>query len=175
MTADRLPSAPPPVNGLETHKYAATPAALAAKILAGEAWLVDGLLQQRQKRNGLQFLVQWAGEYESIWEPRANIPEELISRYFAQQQDPHSDDTTAARTKKRPTALPPGSSPILVTPFFPFLLCFARLHVRMNAASIPPLHHLPTSFSYLLPNVDVFFDAAPITSIPPLLRCAALR
>lgn len=74
VTVDRITTAPPLVEEQETHKYADTPADLAAKNLGGEASFLDGVLRHRQKRNGtLELLVQWAIKYEPTWEPRVNI------------------------------------------------------------------------------------------------------
>lgn len=43
----------------------------------------DGILKQGRNRHGtLEFLVQLAGEYESTWEFRVNIPEKIVSPYF---------------------------------------------------------------------------------------------
>ena len=54
------------------------------KKIDGETWLVESLDDHRKNgRVKLEFLVRWAGPYERTWEPRANIPQELISRYFA--------------------------------------------------------------------------------------------
>ena len=67
-------------------EYPEAPAAkdMQEKNIERETWLVESLDDHRKVARGkLEFLVRWAGPYERTWEPRANIPEELISRYFA--------------------------------------------------------------------------------------------
>ena len=46
---------------------------------------------------GLEFKVQWAGDWEPTWEPRENLPEEAVSRYFIRYR--------RAFKKQGPTAL----------------------------------------------------------------------
>ena len=66
---------------------AATAQDMAEKNSEGETWLVESIDDHRKKQRGkLEFRVRWVGPYEPTWEPRANIPEELISRYFARLQ-----------------------------------------------------------------------------------------
>ena len=57
---------------------------MASKNREGETWLVDKRIDHRKSGKGrYEFQVRWVGDYEDTWEPRANIPEELVSRYFA--------------------------------------------------------------------------------------------
>ena len=73
-----------PETAASPKEEAATEEDIEEKNLDGETWLVDGIDDHRKTRHGkLEFLVRWAGPYEPTWEPRANLPEEIISRYFA--------------------------------------------------------------------------------------------
>lgn len=117
VTIDRVTPAPAPLNPPEENRYAKTPEDLAKKIPSGDAWLMDGILKHRRKRDQcFEFFLQWSGDHEPKWEPRMKIPEELISRYFAQAQDPYADETPTARVWDKqipPTAQPekPATSP----------------------------------------------------------------
>lgn len=63
------------------------------------------------KRHGtIEFLVQWAGDYEPTWKLRLHVPKELISRYFERQYDPHYDESLAELNKKWPTFIPSDSA-----------------------------------------------------------------
>lgn len=47
------------------------------------ARLVDKLEYHRVDRDGkLRFLLRCSGPYQPTWEPNANIPEDLVSRYL---------------------------------------------------------------------------------------------
>ena len=85
VAADRVTPAPAPESDAPaSYPEAATEEDIEEKNLDGETWLVDGIDDHRKTRHGkLEFLVRWAGPYEPTWEPRANLPEEIISRYFA--------------------------------------------------------------------------------------------
>ena len=44
---------------------------------------MDRLVTHKRTTDGtLEVLVRWYGYDEKTWEPRRNIPEELVSRYF---------------------------------------------------------------------------------------------
>ena len=44
------------------------------------------ILAHREDDDGnLQFQLDWEGDYAPTWEPRANVPEESVSRYLAKQ------------------------------------------------------------------------------------------
>ena len=85
VAADRVVPAPAPKSDAPLeYPESATPRDLAEKNVEGETWLVESIDDHRRTRHGrYEFLVRWAGPYERTWEPRANIPEELVSRYFA--------------------------------------------------------------------------------------------
>ncbi|MEM6472591.1 MAG: chromo domain-containing protein [Planctomycetota bacterium] len=101
VSADRVAPAPAPKSDAPIeYPEAATPKDLAEKNIEGESWLVDSLIDHRKMRDGkLEFLVRWSGPYEDTWEPRANIPEELISRYFARYRRRDIPRKTRARKK----------------------------------------------------------------------------
>ena len=49
----------------------------------GPTYVVDRLVTHRRTTDGtLEFLVRWYGYDEQTWDPRRNITEELVSRYF---------------------------------------------------------------------------------------------
>lgn len=55
----------------------------AAKHTDGETWLVANAMDHRViPEVGVGFLVKWNEPYDPTWEPRRNIPKELISRYL---------------------------------------------------------------------------------------------
>ena len=85
VAADRVTPAPTPESDAPmSYPESATAEDMAEKNLEGGTWLVDSLDDHRKTRRGkLEFLVRWSGPYEPTWEPRANLPEEMISRYFA--------------------------------------------------------------------------------------------
>lgn len=56
------------------------------------------------------FLVKWTANYEPTWETRSKIPDKLTSRYFARQQEIHSDYAPASRVEKLPTYIPSDSA-----------------------------------------------------------------
>ena len=85
---DRVTPAPAPESDAPMiYPEAATAQDMAEKNAEGETWLVESIDDHRKKQRGkLEFRVRWVGPYEPTWEPRANIPEELISRYLARLQ-----------------------------------------------------------------------------------------
>ena len=78
------PAPAPESDAPMSYPEAATAEDMEEKNLEGETWLVDSLGDHRKTRQGkLEFLVRWSGPYERTWDSRANLPEEMISRYFA--------------------------------------------------------------------------------------------
>ena len=50
-------------------------------------FLVDKIVAHRVADDGtLELDVKWYGYTERTWEPLRNVPEELVSRYFARQR-----------------------------------------------------------------------------------------
>ena len=95
INATEKASAPPPVAA----ELLPSPANLAEKNRSGPSYLVDKITDHRvtgpQSKRRYEFLVHWVGYADTTWEPRANIPEELVSRYFK------SLGTSAAATRAR--------------------------------------------------------------------------
>ena len=61
----------------------ATPKDLEEKVTEGRKWFMKKILDHRKLDDGsLQFRVDWAGDWQPTWEPRACLPEEAISRYL---------------------------------------------------------------------------------------------
>ena len=86
INADRITYAPPPENAPPPEAFAPTSDDI-HKNTEGPTYVVDRLLEHRITSDGtLEFLVKWYGYTEQMWEPRRNIPEDLISRFFAQQR-----------------------------------------------------------------------------------------
>ena len=84
VSADRVVYSPPPANAPPA---AATHSDLATKVRTGPTYVVERLSKHRTLDDGtLEFLVHWANYAKATWEPRTHVPEELISRYFAQQR-----------------------------------------------------------------------------------------
>lgn len=84
VSADRTTPAPTPPQPKIANVHDASPKDLLQKNIEGETWLVESILEHRKnKHNQYEFRVDWVGDYEPTWEPRSNIPEELVSRYFA--------------------------------------------------------------------------------------------
>ena len=87
VSADRTTPAPQPntaVADADKQEREASASYMASNNREGETWLVDKLIDHRKSGKGrYEFQVRWVGDYEDTWEPRANIPEELVSRYFA--------------------------------------------------------------------------------------------
>jgi len=87
INSDRVTYAPPPENGPPPEPFAATPAHLAEKNVEGPTFVVDRIVAHRVADDGtLELDVKWYGYTERTWEPRRNVPEELVSRYFARQR-----------------------------------------------------------------------------------------
>ena len=85
VAIDRVAPAPAPESEAPVdYPEAPTARDMQEKNIEGETWLIESLDDHRKVARGkLEFLVRWAGPYERTWKPRANISEELISRYFA--------------------------------------------------------------------------------------------
>ena len=86
INADRITYAPPPENAPPPEAFAPISNDI-DKNTEGPTYVVDILIEHRVTPDGtLEFHVKWYGYTEQTWEPRRNIPEELISRYFAQKR-----------------------------------------------------------------------------------------
>ena len=60
---------------------------LARKNREGPTYVVDDATNHREVAGGaLEFEVQWYGYPNATWEPRANLPEELVSHYFSKRR-----------------------------------------------------------------------------------------
>ena len=82
VSADRVVYAPPPPNGNRDEPLA-TAADLATKNATGPQYVVEDILAHGQSDDGtMLFRVKWAGYAEPDWQPRSNLPEEMLSRYF---------------------------------------------------------------------------------------------
>ena len=85
INADRFTYAPPPEDPKARHE-ATTEQHDIFKNTEGPTYVVDEILSHRKDPHGsLEFRVKWYGYNETTWEPRCNIPEELVSRYFTKQ------------------------------------------------------------------------------------------
>ena len=91
VSADRVIFSPPPADA-PPNPYAPTPAELAEKAREGPAYVVDKIVGHGEDEDGhFLFRVKWQGYRDTTWEPRKNLPEELVSLYFAklhQRADP---------------------------------------------------------------------------------------
>ena len=86
INADRITYAPPPGNAPPPEAFAPAGNDI-DKNSEGPTYAVDNLLQHRVTSDGtLEFRVKWFGYTKRTWEPRRNIPEELILRYFVQHR-----------------------------------------------------------------------------------------
>ena len=86
INADRVTYAPPPENAPTKDNNATTTEHL-DKNTEGPTYVVDRLVTHRRTPDGtFEFLVLWYGYDEQTWEPRRNIPEELVSRYFEKRK-----------------------------------------------------------------------------------------
>ena len=84
VNSDRVTYSPPPPDAPTPLPFAANTADIIAKNIDGRTYLVDKLLDHGYDADGrLQFLVKWSGYDQPSWQPRTDIPEELISRYFS--------------------------------------------------------------------------------------------
>ena len=54
-----------------------------------------------KSRRRYEFLVHWVGYADPTWEPRAILPEELVSRYFQALALSHSAQRRNDRRRKR--------------------------------------------------------------------------
>ena len=67
--------------------FSATAQDLADKNTDSETFAFKSILDHRELDDGsLEFLIDWVGDYSPSWQPRANIPEEAISRYLARRR-----------------------------------------------------------------------------------------
>ena len=83
VNADRVVPAPTPAHAQQMHELAATPADLAEKNTRGPEYLFETILDHRVTRGqNVEFLVKWSPPFEPDWQPRQNVPEEAIARYF---------------------------------------------------------------------------------------------
>jgi len=83
VNSDRVTYAPSPPEAPPPEPHAATEADL-DKNVEGPTYVVDQVRAHRVARTGsLEFQIKWFGYPEPTWEPRRNVPEELVSRYFA--------------------------------------------------------------------------------------------
>lgn len=114
-----------------------------------EAWLVDGLLKNRRKRNcTMAFLVQWAGNYEPAWVLRANLAKERISPYFSRKFHKFYDGLPVITSIRHDSAVP--SNP-LAEPSHPFRspvpihrkIIFFISHTYHSQTSFPSTSHSP--------------------------------
>ena len=84
VNSDRVTYAPPPENAPPILRFEASTTDILEKNIDGQTYLVDKLLEHRIHDDGnMHFLVKWIDYPEPSWQPRSDIPEELISRYFA--------------------------------------------------------------------------------------------
>ena len=84
VNSDRVTYAPPPENAPPILRFEASTADILEKNIDGQTYLVDKLLEHSIHDDGsMHFLVKWIDYPEPSWQPRSDIPEELISRYFA--------------------------------------------------------------------------------------------
>ena len=80
VSTDRVTPAPRPAR---EQVPAASMRDVARKNRSGPSFLVERTVTHRVGREGrVEFQIQWEGYDDPTWEPRANVPEELISRYF---------------------------------------------------------------------------------------------
>ena len=100
VSMDRLVRAPANavvVGEEDAHELSATAKDLAEKNTDGESYAFKSILDHRERDDGsLEFKIDWVGNYDPSWQPRANIPEEAISRYLARRR---IADTRAARSR----------------------------------------------------------------------------
>ena len=98
INAYRVTYGPPHVNAPTKDENAATTEHL-KKNTDGSTYAFDKLVTHRRKSDGtLEFLVCRYGYEKRTWEPRRNIPEELVSRYFdkrktKEKRRSHEEDT----------------------------------------------------------------------------------
>ena len=84
VNSDRVTYAPPPENAPRRLRFEASTADILSKNIDGRTYLVERLLEHNIEDNGdMHFLVKWEDYPIPTWQPRSDIPEELISRYFA--------------------------------------------------------------------------------------------
>lgn len=90
VNISRVTYAPPPPQGdlpQPYSEYRSERSDLRRKNREGPTYVVDDVTDHREVAGeGLEFEVQWYGYPDATWEPRANLPEELVSRYFAKRR-----------------------------------------------------------------------------------------
>ena len=100
VNSDRITYAPPPNDSPPMMRYAATTTDILEKTIDGRTYLVDRLLDHNIEANGrMTFLVQWEDYDTPTWQPRSDIPEELISRYFASVRVDQAQHTAGTSTQ----------------------------------------------------------------------------
>jgi len=83
VNSDRVTFAPPPRDAPPPEPHAPTEADL-DKNVEGPTYVVDKVLAHRVAgTGGLEFRIKWVDYADHTWEPRRNVPQELLSRYFA--------------------------------------------------------------------------------------------
>lgn len=61
----------------------------------GPAWIVDGIVKHIVHKDvTTEFLIDFNGPCEATWEPKTNVPEELIVRYLIKAWKGDRDATT---------------------------------------------------------------------------------
>ena len=107
VTANRLTRAPAsaPVIGPEHAEHAehvATGQDLEEKNTEGDTYYFKKILDHRERDDGtLEFKLKWSGNWDPTWEPRANIPEESISRYLARVARKAKEKRSSVRASSR--------------------------------------------------------------------------
>ena len=83
----RVELAPPPENVQARMDNTDPTADDLAEKTTGQEWVVQRIKQHDRDFDGrLWFLVEWHGDWDDSWQPRKDLPEELISRYFDSQR-----------------------------------------------------------------------------------------
>ena len=86
IKADSITCAPPPEDAPQPEAFGPIGNDI-DKNTEGPTYIVDRLVEHRVTPDGtLKFNLKWYVYTEQTWEPRRNIPEEIISRYFAQKR-----------------------------------------------------------------------------------------
>lgn len=87
VNLDRITQKPAPDKPHIPVPFNRTSADAATKEIEGQPWLLDSISEHRKAADGALYLrVHWHGPYDSTCEPRATIPKEAISRYFARRR-----------------------------------------------------------------------------------------
>ena len=84
VNSDCVTYTPPPENAPPVIRFEASTADLLQNNFDRQTYLVDKLLEHNIEADGnMHFFVKWIDYPQPTWQPRSDIPEELISRYFA--------------------------------------------------------------------------------------------